>query len=228
MSPRRDLALADPSAPQRIRPSRFVAGIALHFAVPAYLIWLAIALIPSLGSGDRDQLAATAGQASLQFLLFYAVFLVAITLATRALEPALRQARERREARNPLAAGRQSKAQLSSALRTAATIGNGKALHEAIERLRSAPWRHEDQRFQTIASDLARAANAFAVALDGAPPTEREELEALAARSFGRIAEAVEQLAEEQRRLDHGDARTLAHYIELRYPSSDFASEQNS
>jgi hypothetical protein len=214
--------------PQRIRPSRFVAGIALHFAVPAYLIWLAVALIPSLGSGDRDELAAAAGRVSLQFLLFYAVFIVAITLATRALEPALRQARERREARDPLAVGRQSKAQVSSALRTAETIGSGQALHRAVQRLRSAPWRHEDQRFQTIASDLARAANSFAVALDGAPPGEREELEALATRTFGRIAEAVEQLAEEQRRLDHGDARTLARYIELRYPSSDFASEQNS
>jgi hypothetical protein len=218
----------DHDRPQRIRPSRFVAGIALHFAVPAYLIWLAIALIPSLGSGDRDQLAAAAGRASLQFLLFYAVFLVAVSLATRALEPAMRQARERREARDPLAAGRRSKAQVSSALRTAATLGGGKPLHDAIEQLRSAPWRPEDERFQTIASDLARASSAFAVALDGAPPGERTEIEALAASSFRRIAEAVEQLAEEQRRLDHGDARTLARYIELRYPSSDFASEQNS
>ena len=220
--------LVDQEQIQRIRPSRFVAGIALHFAVPAYLIWLAVALLPSLGSGDRDQLAVAAGRASVQFLLFYAVFLVAATLAARALEPAIRPARERREARDPLASGRQSKAQLSTALRSIATLDGGSALHEAVERLRSAPWRHEDQRFQTIASDLSRTAHAFAIALEGAPPGERAEIEALAERSFSRIAQAVEQLAEEQRRLDHGDARTLARYIELRYPSSDFASEQNS
>lgn len=214
--------------PQRIRPWRFAAGIALHFAVPAYLLWLAVALLPLLASGGKDQFAAAAGRASVQFLLFYALFLVVLSLTTRALEPAINSARERREARDPQTAPRQFKARLNSALRAAASLGDDRELRSAIQRLQSAPWRHDDERFQTIVSDLERATKAFATASDGAGPAERREVEELARGALNRIAEAVEQLAEEQRRLDHGDARTLARYIELRYPSSDFAGEQNS
>src|SRR4051794_32853009 len=104
----------------RIRPSRFVAGIALHLAIPAYLLWLAVALFPSLPGPSRDELAPAAGRASLQFLVLYAVMIVALMLATRALEPTLRQARERREARDPRTGARQSRARVASALRTTA------------------------------------------------------------------------------------------------------------
>lgn len=219
----------DPSERHRIRPWRFAAGIVLHCAVPAYLVWLAVALLPFLErGGNGDQLASAAGRASMKFLILYAVFLVAVSLATRALEPALRQARQRRESRDPDRAPRQSRARLKSALSTAARLGTSAPLQKAIERLRSAPWNHDDQRFQAVSADLARAVHAFAAAFDAGSARERSEIDALAARAFNRLAEAVEQLGEEQRRLDHGDAHAIARYIELRYHSSDFASEQNS
>jgi hypothetical protein len=220
------LAPARP-VPGRIRPSRFVAGIALHLAIPAYLLWLAVALFPYLTGSDRDQLAAALGRASLQFLILYTVVVVALALATRAMEPALRVVRERREARDPRAAAGASKARVAAVLGSGGSLGHSQAVHAALERLQSAPWRHEDQRFQTLSIDLAQAMSAFVRAFDAAPPGEREELQALAAGTLNRIAGAAEQLGEERRRLDHGDARTLARYIELRYPSSDFASGEN-
>jgi hypothetical protein len=226
MAPPRDLI---PAQPGRIRPSRFVAGIALHLAVPAYLLWLAVALFPALTATplDYDRLAATAGRASLLFLAVYTTGLIVLTLATRALEPALRQSRRRREARDPRAGTSQSQARLAGALRAAAALGHTPGIHQAILRLQAAPWRHHDPRFQTLSADLARATAAFDGAIGSAGPAERAELQELAARTLGRIAEAAEQLAEEQRQLDHGDARTLARYIELRYPSTDFASGAN-
>jgi hypothetical protein len=219
-------SLPDTRTSGRIRPSRFVAGIALHLAIPAYLVWLAIALLPELTGGSRDQFAATAGRASVQFLIVYLVAVVALTLATRALEPTLRQVRERREARDPRTGPQQSKQRLAAALRTAASLGGSGPLARATERLEAAPWNHDDSRFQTLSTDLARVATAFGSALHTTSGAERDELQNLAASTFNRIAGAAEQLADEQRRLDHGDARTLARYIELRYPSSDFASEQ--
>lgn len=222
------MALPETRTSGRIRPSRFVAGIALHLAIPAYLLWLGIALVPQLTGSSRDELATTMGRASLQFLVIYIVAVAAMTLATRALEPTLRQARERREARDPRTGSLQSKQRVASALRTAGSLGNGRPLLLATQRLEAAPWNHDDPRFQTLSSDLVRAATAFKSALDNPSATGRDELQDLAASTFNRIAGAAEQLAEEQRRLDHGDARTLARYIELRYPSSDFASEQNN
>lgn len=201
----------------------------MHLAVPAYLVWLAVALVPALTAPrlDYDRLAAAAGRASLLFLIVYTVGLIALTLATRALEPALRAGRARREARDPRAGPLQSQARVAAALRTAAGIGHSRNLQAARQRLEAAPWRHDDPRFQTLSADLARAAAAFGTALERPAPAERDELEELAARTFNHIAEAAEQLADEQRRIDHGDARTLARYIELRYPHSDFASGAN-
>jgi hypothetical protein len=221
-------APSDPAGRHRIRPWRFVAGIVLHFAVPAYLVWLAVALLPLLArGGNGDQLAAAAGRASLSFLIVYAVFLVAISLATRAFEPVLVQARARRLSRDPGQGPRQSQARLRSALATAAGLGTSAALRQAIERLRSAPWYHDDQRFQAVSADLARAVQAFAAAYQAGAASARSEIEGLATRALERLAEAVEQLGEAQRRLDHGDAHAIARYIELRYHSSDFAGEQN-
>jgi membrane protein implicated in regulation of membrane protease activity len=211
-----------------IRPSRFIAGIALHLAIPAYFIWLGVALLPQLTGSSRDQLATAIGRTSLQFLIIYIIVVIALTLATRALEPTLREARERREARDPRTGAQQSKQRVGAALRAAASLGNGRSLLLAIQRLDAVPWNHDDPRFQTLSTDLDRTANAFKSALDGAPAANREDLQDLAATTFDRIASAAEQLVEEQRQLDHGDARTIARYIELRYPSSDFASEQNN
>lgn len=222
------MALPETRTSGRIRPSRFVAGIALHLAIPAYLLWLGIALLPLLTGSSSDELATAMGRASLQFLIIYIVAVVALTLATRALEPTLRQARERREARDPRTGALQSKQRVASALRTAISLGNGRPLLLAAQRLEAAPWNHDDPRFQSLSTDLGRAAAAFKTALDGTPAAGRDELQELATSTFNRIAAAAEQLAEEQRQLDHGDARTLARYIELRYPSSDFASEQNN
>jgi hypothetical protein len=230
MPSERGLTVPDATTSGRIRPSRFVAGIALHLAIPAYLLWLAIGLFPYLTAPapDRDDLAAAAGRTSVQFLVLYAVLIVALMLATRALEPSLRQARERRESRDPRAAAGQSRARLAAAIGSAASLGDGRALHSAIERLGSAPWRHDDPRFQTLTADLAKANGAFVRARGAAGQQGGDELQDLAASTFDRIAAAAEHLAEEQSRLDHGDARTLARYIELRYPSSDFDSVQNS
>jgi len=180
----------------------------LHLAVPAYLLWLAVALVPALTAPrlDYDRLAGTLGRASLQFLIVYTVGLIALTLATRAVEPALRAARERRAARDPRAPVLQSKMRVASALRVAASLGDNPALRSAIERLEAAPWWHDDPRFQALSTDFARAADAFAASSAGSPAAEQAELGELAARTLNRLAAAAEQLGNEAGQPDKGSS----------------------
>jgi len=211
-----------------IAPWRFVAGILLHCAVPAFLVWLAAALLPLFAGGAApDRLAAAAGHASVVFLIAYAVLLVAAILVTRALEPALRQARARREARDPASPARESRRRVETALRAAHGLGGGARLRQATARLEAAPWDHDDDRCQAVSADLARAAEAFAAAARPGAASAPAELEALAAASLERLAEAVEEIGAERRRLDQGDAEAMARYIALRYPASDFAGDEN-
>jgi len=123
------------------RPSRFGAGIALHLAIPAYFLWLQGALLPPLTGSSRDEVATAIGRTSLQFPIIYIVAVVAMTLATRALEPTLRQARERHEARDPRTGAQQSKQSVGAALRAATSLGNGRPLLLANQQLEAAPCR---------------------------------------------------------------------------------------
>jgi hypothetical protein len=63
----------------------------------------------------------------------------------------------------------------------------------------------------------------MAVANDTASDESRTDILALATRSLQRIDDTLNDLAAERSRLNHGDARAVARYVENRYGPSDFS-----
>ncbi|WP_425229426.1 hypothetical protein [Sphingomonas sp.] len=197
-----------------IPTSRLLAGILLHFCPPAYLLsCLAAALLV------RPVVTAWAGAPARMLwtaLWFFPTFLLATAVAGGV--GALID-RRRPRAPDPVAV---SRAQVSDARARLGGIADG-CLTRALDRIDAARWDHADARYRQIAADLDAAARTFAAAAGSAIPDRRKTVLALAATSIERLAAALDTLAVERQRLDEGDARTVATYLDARYgeaPSS--------
>lgn len=208
-----------------VLPWRLVVGIFLHFAIPAYLIFLLAAFLLSPA-------APVTAEARVRWLLgesgwFVGGFVLATFaagFASALIDPALRRLRRRKQTRDPNRSAIASRQRSQSALARIAAADWGKAnaqVAAAVERLKRDPWDHADAAGQRLSMDLMEAANAFVPALDSARGAKRAELADLAAKALGRIADALEQLAADRSRLDEGDARTIARMIDLRYGDND-------
>jgi len=208
-----------------VLPWRLVVGILLHFAIPAYLLFLLIAFLISPGT-------AMPAEARVRWLLRESgMFVGGFVLATFAagfvsalIDLVLRRLRLRTQARDPDRSAIASRQRSRKALARIAAADWGKAhahVAAAVERLGRDPWDHCDASGQRLSMDLMEAANAFVPALDSARGAKRAELADLAAAALGRIADALEQQAADKSRLDEGDARTIARMIDLRYGDND-------
>ena len=99
-------------------------------------------------------------------------------------------------------------------VRSCCTRGSGEGARRGST---CARWDHADPRHQRIAADVLAAARTFAAAYESAAPDGRGAVLDMAADSVDRLADALAGLAEERRRLDEGDARTVAGYLAARY-----------
>jgi len=208
-----------------VLPWRLVVGIFLHFAIPAYLIFLLAAFLLSPA-------APVTAEARVRWLLGESGWFVGgFTFATFAagivsalIDPLLRRLRRRKQTRDPNRSAIASRQRSQQALARLLAADWGKAnaqVAAAVERLKRDPWDHADAAGQRLSMDLMEAANAFVPALDSAHGAKRAELADLAAKALGRIADALEQQATDRSRLDEGDARTIARMIDLRYGDND-------
>lgn len=209
----------DLTNPERaVLPWRIVAGILLHFCVPAYLLaCLAACLLLSPQPASVSDVLARMVQTGAYFLPGYAALIGVSAVGARAIDPLLRRRRASRLARDPQAIADQSRTRLAGALTTLRQLPGDARMATALATLDHLPWDHADQRAQDLSRDLAAAATAFASAFRSAPEARRGEVIDLAAESSERIAAAVGALAEERGKLDQGDARTIAGYIATRY-----------
>lgn len=203
---------------RRVIPAwRLIGGIFLHFTVPAYLLTLAIAGTSAALHGRP--LAAMLGNVvhlSGWFLLVYVLLgLVSVGLL------AAGEALWTRSRSTPQA--RRSAARLARAL-TAARSAFGEAARPSLDILAGHGWDHADPRFQALAADLAELVTRTSAALASAPPERRETIAKLGRDSLAHITASFEALAAERGRLDEGDVRVIARYVESRYGPSDFPS----
>jgi len=206
--------------PQPIRPWRLAAGVLLHLAVPLYLLTLAGVLLPPIAEGaSSERLAALAAHASLAFLICFLVGSVVLTGLVRAAELLIEAGRSRASPRLAGGAPDTSRTQVETSLRRIRSWRSAPAALAAEARLSKLSWHHDDPRVQAIANDLNRITLAFDPRLGSGEGGA--ELDRMAADVIDRLAAAAELVSDERRQLDDGDARTLARYIELRYPSSD-------
>lgn len=208
-----------------VLPWRLVVGIFLHFAIPAYLIFLlaAFLLSPAPPMTAETRIRWLLGESG-RFVGGFVLATFAAGFASALIDPALRRLRRRKQARDPNRSAIASRQRCRTALDRIAAADWGTAsgrVTAAVERLKRDPWDHADAAGQRLSMDLMEAANAFLPALSGARGAKRAELADLAAEALGRIADALEQQAADRSRLDEGDARTIARLIDLRYGDND-------
>jgi hypothetical protein len=209
----------DLTNPERaVLPWRIVAGILLHFCVPAYLLaCLAACVLETPLPGSVIDVLGRMVQTGVYFIPAYTALIGVSAMGARLIDPLLRRRRRSRLARDPQAIAEQSRARLAGAMTTLRQLPGGARLIAALATLDHLPWDHADARAQDLSRDLATAAAAFASAFRSSPEERRGEVIDLAAASSERIAAAVGALAEERGKLDQGDAQTIAGYIAARY-----------
>ena len=203
---------------------KLVIAALLHFIVPAYILTL---LVEWLAEAPTRGLPGQILAMSARFLVGYAVLALLAAMLARALDPMLRRRRARREAVDPARAERRSAERVATAIAKVSRLISGaigEPLVATVARLRHGGWDHADQRDRALSADLARAVDAFARAHASAARDDKQEVATLAAAALTRIADALDELADERRRLDHGDALTHARYLDARYgPALDSA-----
>ncbi|HEX7694296.1 MAG TPA: hypothetical protein VF409_07385 [Sphingomonas sp.] len=202
---------------------RIVGGAFLHFAVPAYLVTvLVVTLFAAPGGASASVLAKLALGYSGWFLAGYGALALAGTLAAAATESALAHGRRRQSASDPSVAAAESRVRVTRALADAHTLP-GAEVARLIVSIGASNWDHDDARFQELSRDLEQVVRAMSAAHASASSQSRADIADLATRSLLRIDMALRGLADDRSRLDQGDARTVARYVENRYGSSDFA-----
>lgn len=208
-----------------VLPWRLIVGICLHFAVPAYLLFLLAALLLSSSPPTgAEQAVRWTLQASGRFILAFIALTVAAGVIAALIDPLLRRLRDRRHSRHPDQAAIASRQRAETALaRIDATQWDsaGAMVAAAVQKLRREPWNHQHPDGQRLSRDLQEAADVFIPALESARGNKRAEIADLAAQALTHIATALERLARDKSKLDEGDARTIAHLIDLRYGDND-------
>lgn len=204
-----------------VLPWRLVAGAWVHFAVPAYLVVLLFAfLFGRTAWKTPDGAARLAASASIRFVVLYGALTISTAVGARLLDPLLRRRRTRLAARDPLAVFRKSERDVRDALsqiETCSTSGPGTRLASVLESASRMTWDHADPRVQRLSADLAEAARVFAAALSSAAPDAQRDVLDMACESIGQLLKALRDLGNEQARLNQGDARAMASYIDSRY-----------
>jgi hypothetical protein len=212
-----------PIAKPPIRAWRIVGGAFLHFAVPAYVVTVAVVTLFNAPAGAPvSDLARLALGYSGWFLASYTALTLAGTLAAAVIEPLLGIRRRHRDAIDPSRTAIDSRRRVTRALADARSLP-GDELRRLTDALAAPRWDHDDERYQALSHDLEQVVHAMVAANRTASDESRPDIVALATRSLQRIDDTLGGLAAERSRLDHGDARTVARYVENRYRPSDFA-----
>lgn len=193
---------------RRIRRSRFMAGVAIHFLAPAYILLLiadaAMGRAPGTWAGWLPHALRLGGW----FLLIYGL----ASLALIALAAAGDRRGAQRETHDPAA---QSRWELSQSL-AGARDRFGEDVAALLDQIAAMPLDHDDSQTRQMVQDLQRLLDAAGAALDKADgaqaPLRRQTAAALAT-----LKQALEARSRESGILAQDKARTLAHYVELKY-----------
>lgn len=197
---------------------RLVGGICLHFTVPAYLLTLVVAgTAAALNGRTPADMLGHVVHLSAWFLLAYALLgLVSVGLF------AIGEGMMERWSDRATPEARRSARRLARAIATARkAFGDPAAPSLAI--LEGA-WDHDDPRIRALTVDCAELVDRTARAIASAPADRRGPIVTLGRDALAHIAASFEALADERSRLDEGDARVIARYVETRYGPTDFPS----
>jgi len=206
-----------------VLPWRLVAGVFLHFVLPAYVVALAVDLLLFAPDLPLPLMVLQALPFSGWFLLVYALIAIAGTALAAALDPLFRARRARRDARDPATPTRHSEQLLAEAVRQGRGQF-GQTGDEILQAPRRGRWAHADARFQSLSRDLAQVVRTATAALASADVERRATVKETALRGLNGIAAGLHELELEASRRDEGDAQTVARYVESRYGSDSAGS----
>lgn len=207
---------------QRLIPAwKLAGGIFLHFTVPAYLLTLAVAgTAAALQGRSLAEMLGRIAPLSGWFLLGYTLLSVASVAGLALGEHVVGQWHRRSEP--PQA--RSSAARLDHAVAAGRRVLADPAA-PFLDVLTETAWNHADPRIQALTTDLAELVDRTAAALDTAPADRRDAIARLGIESLDHIAASFAALAAERSRLDEGDVRVIARYVETRYGPSNFSGD---
>lgn len=198
---------------KRISRSRFMAGMAIHFLAPAYLLLLiadaAMGHAPETWAGWLPHALELGGA----FLVIYGGACMAL-IALAAMSDRIGGARAdtHGEASDPAA---KSRSDLSQSLAGARGRFDGD-VEALLEQIAAMPLDHDDSQTREVVQDLKRLLDASGAAIDRADgaqaPLRRQTTAAL-----GTLQQALEARSRESGILAQDEARTLANYVELKY-----------
>jgi hypothetical protein len=202
---------------------RIVGGAFLHFAVPAYVVIVAMVTLFSASSdASASDFARLALSYSGYFLGGYAALTLVAMTAAIGVETLMGASARRRRPHDPGRSALESRRRVSRALANARSLP-GADCQRLVDSLASPRWDHDDSRYQALSNDLEQVVHAMTTANRTASDASRSDIVLLAIRSLQRIDDALGKLEAERGRLDLGDARTVARYVENRHGPSDFA-----
>lgn len=191
-----------------IPTSRLLVGILLHFCAPAYLLTCLATCL--LGDPPVDDVGSVVGRMAWTALWFLPGFLL-LTGAAAGVGAVL----DRHRDRSPDAA-ETARAHVAAARQLLAPLHHSR-LTQAMAAMDAVRWDYAEARYQRVAADLDAAARTFFAAASSAGPDRRPAILNLAADSIEGLGVALAELHDEKRRLDEGDARTVATYLDARY-----------
>ncbi len=204
---------------------RVVGGAFLHFTLPAYvLLGLGYCAAGLLSGLTFAELAAHALTYSAWFATGYLALALSGTAAAVLLDPPLRRRQRRRAERNPNAATQQSYQELADALAEGRARLDAAAVSQ-LDAIAAQEWHHEQLAFQALSADLTKVVRTSIAAMATASSDRREDITAVTVAALSRIADGLHDLQMERSRLDEGDLRTVARYIDGRYLPSNSAGD---
>lgn len=190
-----------------IRRGRLVAGIAIHFVAPAYVLTLvadaALGHAPPNWADWLSHALALGGP----FLLAYGGAAIVLTglAAWSDGKPAAPQEDAISQSRQALAA---SLAQARGRL--------GGAVDALLDRAAGLAPDHSDSQTREIVRDINRLLDASLLALDAAPAQQAQLCDRTGA-ALAKLVEALERKSRETTLLAQDKAHTLANYIDSKY-----------
>ncbi len=206
-------------------PWRVVGGAFLHFALLTYLLVGLGSCAAGLLSGlTFAELAAHALTYSAWFATGYLTLALSGTAAAVLLDPPLRRRQRRLAERDPNAATQQSYQNLVDVLEEGRARLDPVAVAQ-LEAIAAQEWHHEQLAFQMISADFSKVVRTSIAAMATASSERREEITAVTVAALSRIADGLHDLHLERSRLDEGDLRTVARYIDGRYSPSNSAGD---
>ena len=196
---------------------KFAGGLMLHVSVPVFLATLAAIVLWHLTVHPFSSLAATILRSTSIFLAADAVLTGSVTGLALLWDKLTDLKANSRAAAATGQPAQVSKANREAGLQAFAALSSDQDIAALVTQLGQARWNHDDQLFQELARDLARAGATIAGAAKASSPAQDAELTDAAVMILHILIERAHDLHDESRTASLSQAQAMAGYFASKY-----------